>query len=79
MTRIPSYRVTLFAFVIVLVVSLQPFFAVAQTCKEPIGQMVSVQGTVESQKAGGTQWQPVKLNDTLCPGDTIRFLYNGRA
>ncbi len=41
--------------------------------------MVSVQGTVESQKAGGTQWQPVKLNDTLCPGDTIRVLNNSRA
>ena len=41
--------------------------------------MVSVQGTVESQKAGGTQWQPVKLNDTLCIGDTIRVLNNSRA
>ena len=79
MKRFSSYRVTLFFLVIVLVASLQPFFAVAQTCEEPIGKMVSVQGTVESQKAGGTQWQPVKLNDTLCPGDTIRVLDNSRA
>jgi tetratricopeptide (TPR) repeat protein len=79
MTRFSSYRVTLFFLSIVFVVALQPFFAVAQTCEEPIGKMVSVQGTVESQKAGGTQWQPVKLNDTLCPGDTIRVLNNSRA
>ena len=79
MKRFSSYRVTLFFLLIVLVVSLQPFFAVAQTCDEPIGKMVSVQGTVESQKAGATQWQPVKLNDTLCPGDTIRVLNNSRA
>ncbi|MFZ1955869.1 MAG: FecR domain-containing protein, partial [Desulfobacterales bacterium] len=79
MKRFSSYRVTLFFLLVVLVVSLQPFFAVAQTCDEPIGKMVSVQGTVESQKAGGTQWQPVKLNDTLCPGDTIRVLNNSRA
>ncbi|MGA9262114.1 MAG: hypothetical protein WBV95_09075, partial [Desulfobacterales bacterium] len=69
MKRFLSYRVTLFFLLIVLVALLQPFFAVSQTCDEPIGKMVSVQGTVESQKAGGTQWQPVKLNDTLCPGD----------
>ncbi len=41
--------------------------------------MVSVQGTVELQKPGGTRWQPVKLNDTLCPGDIIRVLNNSRA
>jgi len=79
MTRILSYRVTLFILLVVPIVSLQPFFAVAQTCEEPIGKMVSVQGTVESQRAGGTQWQPVKLNDTLCSGDTIRVLDNSRA
>jgi len=79
MTRFPSYRVTLFFLVIVLVAPLQPFSAGAQTCEKPIGKMVSVQGTVESQKAGGTQWQPVKLNDTLCSGDTIRVLDNSRA
>jgi tetratricopeptide (TPR) repeat protein len=79
MKRFSLYRVTLLFLVIVLVVSLQPFFAVAQTCEEPIGKMVSVQGTVELQKAGGNRWQPVKLNDTLCPGDTIRVLNNSRA
>ena len=79
MKRFSSYRVTLFFLVIVLVASLQPFFAVAQTCEEPIGKMVSVQGTVEFQRAGDPQWQPVRLNDALCPGDTIRVLNNSRA
>ena len=78
MKRFSSCR-ALFFLVIVLVASLQPFFAVAQTCEEPIGKMVSVQGTVEFQKAGDSQWQPVKLHDTLCPGDTIRVLNNSRA
>ncbi|HEX3034421.1 MAG TPA: TonB-dependent receptor [Thermodesulfobacteriota bacterium] len=41
--------------------------------------MVSVQGTVESQKAGETQWQTVKLNDTYCPGDKIRVGERSRA
>ena len=79
MKRFSSYRVTLLFLVFVLGASLRPFFAVAQTCEEPVGKMVSVQGTVESQKAGDTQWQPVKLKDALCPGDTIRVLDNSRA
>ncbi|MBE9535307.1 MAG: FecR domain-containing protein, partial [Proteobacteria bacterium] len=41
--------------------------------------MVSVQGTVEIQRVGETGWQPVKLNDTLCPGDTIRAQKRSRA
>jgi len=56
-----------------------PFFAVAENCKKSIGKVVSAQGTVQSQKEGSTQWQPVKLNDTLCPGDTIRVHFNSRA
>ena len=79
MQRISPPRVGLYVLLIVFISSVQPFFAVAQNCDEPIGKMVSVQGTVEFQKAGDSQWQPVKLNDTLCPGDTIRVLNNSRA
>ena len=28
---------------------------------------------------GGTQWQPVRLNDTYSPGDTIRVQERSRA
>ena len=34
---------------------------------------------MEAKPAGGTQWQPVKLNETYCPGDTIRTDRKSRA
>ena len=46
--------------------------ALAATCDEWIAQAVSVEGIVEVQRAGETQWQAVKRDDTFCPGDTIR-------
>ena len=79
MQRISPLRVGHYVLLIVLISSVKPFFAVAENCDKPIGKMVSVQGTVEFQKANDTQWQPVKLNDALCPGDTIRVLDNSRA
>ncbi len=45
----------------------------------PIATVVSVQGTVEAQRAGGTEWQPVKLKDTLQAGDKIRVRDKSRA
>ena len=53
--------------------------AVAQTVGAPIAKAVSVQGTVETQRAGQTPWQPVNLNDTFRPGDTIRVQARSRA
>jgi tetratricopeptide (TPR) repeat protein len=44
-----------------------------------VARVVSVQGTVEAQRVGGTQWQPVQLNDTYSPGDTIRVQERSRA
>jgi ferric-dicitrate binding protein FerR (iron transport regulator) len=41
--------------------------------------VVSVQGSVEVQRAGETQWQTVKLNDSFCPGDKIRVDERSRA
>ncbi len=79
MQRISTIRVDLYILWIVFISSAHPFLAVAQNCTEPIGSMVSVQGTVEAQKAGDTQWRPVQLNDTLCTGDTIRVLDKSRA
>ncbi|HET9595466.1 MAG TPA: FecR domain-containing protein [Anaeromyxobacteraceae bacterium] len=37
-----------------------------------VARAVSVQGTVESQRAGAAAWAPVKLDDTFSPGDAIR-------
>jgi tetratricopeptide (TPR) repeat protein len=53
--------------------------ALSQPCQQWMGKMVSVQGTVEARKAGDTQWLPVNLNDTFCPGDTIRVGSKSRA
>ena len=62
-----------------LTVLLCPYVSTAKTCEQWIAKVVSVQGTVESRSVGETQWQPVKLNDTYCPGDVIRVLEKSRA
>ena len=51
----------------------------ADTCEEWAAKVVSVQGSVEAQRAGEMQWQPVRLDDTYCPGDRIRVQDYGRA
>jgi tetratricopeptide (TPR) repeat protein len=58
---------------------LYPHASPAQTREEWIARAVSVQGTVEVQRVGETQWQPVKLNDQFRPGDTIRVQERSRA
>src|SRR2546425_907591 len=50
-----------------------------ETWEEWVAKVVSVPGTVESQKMGETQWQPVKLHDTYCPGDTLQVQERSRA
>jgi tetratricopeptide (TPR) repeat protein len=44
-----------------------------------VAKVVSVQGTVEVKKVGEALWQPVKLNDTYCPGDEIQTGESSRA
>ena len=51
----------------------------AAPCEKWAGRMVSAQGVVEVKPAGETQWQAVKLNETYCPGDTIRTDKKSRA
>src|SRR5262245_32525852 len=58
---------------------LYPYAAPAATCETPVAKVVPVQGTVESQRLGATQWHPVQLNDTYCPGDTLRVQERSRA
>jgi tetratricopeptide (TPR) repeat protein len=75
-------RVLIFAVVFMASITtllLYPDASSAETCEKPVANVVSVQGTVESQRAGDTQWQPVTLHDTYCPGDTIRVQARGRA
>ena len=58
---------------------LSPSIFAAESCQPPVATVVSVQGTVESQKVGETQWQAVQLQGTYCPGDHIRVQDNSRA
>src|SRR5438128_2694906 len=78
-----SYLIACLAKVLIytsfLVVLLCPCASPAETCEKSVAKVVSVQGTVESQRMGETQWQPVKLNDTYCPGDTLQVQERSRA
>src|SRR5574341_2548067 len=51
----------------------------ATTCDPSVAKMVSVQGNVQSRRAGQTQWQPALLNDTYCTGDRIQVGESSRA
>jgi len=64
---------------IAVTVLLLPLDAVAGSCEKWVAQVVSVQGSVETKKAGETQWQPAESKDVFCPGDMIRILERGRA
>ncbi|MGH8770383.1 MAG: FecR domain-containing protein [Burkholderiales bacterium] len=49
-----------------------------ERCEPPVGEIVSVQGSIELRRAGEAQWQAAKLNDTVCAGDTIRVKERSR-
>ncbi|WP_371128869.1 TonB-dependent receptor domain-containing protein [Nitrosospira sp. Nsp1] len=51
----------------------------AERCVPSIGLVVSAQGAVELRRVSETRWQPAKLNNLLCPGDTVRVRERGRA
>ena len=51
----------------------------AATCDPAIATMVSVQGNVVVLRAGQTQPQPARLNETYCPGDRIQVGDRSRA
>ena len=47
-----------------------------QRCEPPAARLVSLQGTVELQRAGTNVWTPATLGQALCLGDALRV---GRA
>lgn len=79
MKRIFSCRFSLILCLSILTVSLFPSASLAATCEQWIAKAVSVEGSVEVRKVGEARWQPVKLDDTFCPGDTIRVDDRSRA
>jgi ferric-dicitrate binding protein FerR (iron transport regulator) len=57
-----------------------PGIGLAQSVCDPApAKAVSVQGSVEARRAGASDWQAVRLNDTFCPGDAIRVQERSRA
>jgi tetratricopeptide (TPR) repeat protein len=63
----------------VIAMTLQPVSVLAAVCEKWAGKVVSAQGVVEVKPVGETRWQAVKLNETYCPGDTIRTDRKSRA
>ena len=78
MTRALGHRLGIAALGVALIVSLAGP-AQAQPCEPQVARAVSVQGTVEARRAQATAWQPVKMNDAFCPGDTIQVKERSRA
>ena len=78
MIRYPVRRVSVFGLCVAIVAAFSGA-GLCQPCEKMAGKMVSVQGTVEARRAGETIWQSVALNDTFCPGDTIRVGSRSRA
>jgi tetratricopeptide (TPR) repeat protein len=51
----------------------------AEPCEQWVAKIVSVQGSVQARLKDTTQWQPVQLNNTFCPGDVLRVQEKSRA
>lgn len=51
----------------------------AASCDPAIGRAVSVQGRVEVRAAASHEWQTLALDQTLCPGDSVRVAQRSRA
>jgi Flp pilus assembly protein TadD len=79
MQRRYPHHLYLMLCVSLLTVLLSASVTPAATCEKPAARVVSVQGTVEARRGTAMQWQPVTLNDTYCPGDTIRVQDRSRA
>jgi len=66
-------------FVIMFVGYLFPTIAAAEMDDYWVGKVVSVQGSVQVQRAGAAGWVHVRLNDTYGFGDMIRVREQSRA
>ena len=56
-----------------------PVTSLAATCEQSVAKAMAVEGKVDVRRTDETQWQPVKLHDTFCPGDVIRVQERSRA
>jgi tetratricopeptide (TPR) repeat protein/opacity protein-like surface antigen len=79
MKKMCSFSLHLFIFTSLIVLLYASNSSAATTCEPWVARMVSVQGSVEVQRAGQTQWQPAQLNDTYCAGYRIQVGERSRA
>jgi tetratricopeptide (TPR) repeat protein len=79
MRRIFSCQLSLIICLSFTTASLYPRTSFAESCEQWVAKAVSVEENVEVQRAGESRWQAVKLDDTFCPGDTIRVDDRSRA
>jgi tetratricopeptide (TPR) repeat protein len=63
----------------ILIALMHPCASIADACDKWVAKAVSIQGSVQVRRAGETQWQTARLNETYCSGDTIRVLDRSRA
>jgi tetratricopeptide (TPR) repeat protein len=64
---------------VALVLAALPLRAQTPDCPDWVARTVSVQGRVETRRAGQPQWTPVTLEATHCPGDAVRLGPRSRA
>ncbi len=55
------------------------FFSLSAAAADHCAQVVSVQGAVEIQRAGQSDWAPVRIDAQVCEGDRLRVGPLGRA
>jgi tetratricopeptide (TPR) repeat protein len=55
------------------------YFEAAPLCTQPVAKVVSVQGKVDKQYSGSSEWRIVQADDIFCPGDKIRTEKRSRA
>jgi len=79
MKQITARLSILTIFISILATFLFTGVGVAQTVEEWTARVVSVQGSVQVQRAGAAEWVPVRLNDTYGFGDMIRVREQSRA
>ncbi len=48
------------------------YFEASPSCTQPVAKVVSVQGKVDRQYSGHSEWQIVLADDSVCSGDKIR-------
>jgi tetratricopeptide (TPR) repeat protein len=66
--------------VIVFILHISAFFSgAAESCNQSVGTLVSLQGEVQIQREGRSDWQSAAMDVKFCPGDTLRVNADARA